>query len=519
MLKVNDIYMGNIDAKNELLEGTDEESSRFLNAYVVPPSLPLDKFYKKLKYYVVGLKGTGKTALLRYIALQLEAQGSQTQMILFKSQIKEELRKDFSRAARVKLTEDNLENFDGVDFEAVWRWFIYRKIVEAVKDQGVDLVEQNENFEKFSELVNADTYDDTKKGLFSRLIPRIKKGHIEISHSPKLGLDLEWDANGKANVDFNALVQKADEAFSGLTGSENRLNIFFDELELNHNNEKQYKRDTQLIRDLIVSLEAVNAVARARKINVCLYAAIRSEVMNSVESLGKEINKPISDFGTEILWNKPGADSSQQPLLNIIDQRINIAREERGMERLSSPGIWREYFPSKIVNKSPQVYILHNSWYRPRDIVRLLLIAQEQDASATSFSVQAFEAIRKKYSSASWVEMTEELRSKYKPSEIEGIKSLLYGFKGITTVGELNLRSGEVATESADAAALFKKYSVKEILRDLFRIGVIGNIEPGPSRNMRFSFRGDDDIIFSKEIFVHNALRAHLSLQYSSNRD
>ncbi|NHT74267.1 hypothetical protein G8E10_00695 [Rhizobiaceae bacterium CRRU44] len=514
MLKISDIYMGSIDAKNELLEGTDEEAQSFLAAFVVPPSLSIDKFYKKLKYYVVGLKGTGKTALLRYIALKLESQGSKTQMILFKSQIKEELRKDFSKAARVKLTEDNIDSFDGTDFEAVWRWFIYRKIVEAVRDHSTGFVEQNEQFEKFSELVNADTYGDDKKGLLARLIPKIKKGHIEISHSPKLGLDLEWDSEGKANVDFNALVQKADEAFSSLTGSNNRLNILFDELELNHNTEKQYKRDSQLIRDLIVSVESVNAVAKAKKINICIYAAIRSEVVNSVESLGKEVNKPISDFGTEILWNKPGVDSSQQPLLNIIEQRINIAREKTGLDKLTSQEVWRQYFPDKIIKLQPQVYILHNSWYRPRDIVRLLLIAQDQDTTATFFSVQAFEAIRKKYSTASWVEMTEELRSKYKPSEIDGIKSLFYGFKGISTVGELNARSVVVGLENTDAKELFKKYSVQEILRDLFRIGVIGNIDPGHNRNMRFSFRGDDEIIFSKEIFVHNALRAHLSLQY-----
>jgi hypothetical protein len=156
---------------------------------------------------------------------------------------------------------------------------------------------------------------------------------------------------------------------------------------------------------------------------------------------------------------------------------------------------------------------LHNSWYRPRDIVRLLLIAQDQDLNATSFGVQAFEAIRKKYSSACWVEITEELKSKYKSLEIEGIKSLFYGFKGISTVGELNVHSDYVASEYPEARALLKKYGVKEILRDLYRIGVVGNIEGGRGGNMRFSFRGDDDIIFSMDVFVHNALRAHLSLK------
>jgi hypothetical protein len=248
---------------------------------------------------------------------------------------------------------------------------------------------------------------------------------------------------------------------------------------------------------------------------LCLYAAIRSEVLTSVESLGKEINKPLTDFGSEILWNRPGLDDTSQPLLDIIERRINNARIERALEPFGSQKLWASYFPGSIHGQNPQQYILHNSWYRPRDIVRLLLAAQEQYPDDVSFSVQALEAIRKKYSTASWVEMTEELKAKYKAPDIDGIKYLFYGYKQVLSLAELTARANDIAEDHSEVKALLQKASVKQVLKDLYRIGAVGNIEKrsdGRSKKMRFSFRGDDEILFEQDIFVHNALRGHLSI-------
>ena len=101
MLKLKDIQLGNIDAKNELLSNTDEEIARFLASFVIPPVLNIEKYYSRQKYFIVGSKGTGKTALLRYVSLKLEEDSeSISSFVLFKSDVDEDLRKDFARAAR-----------------------------------------------------------------------------------------------------------------------------------------------------------------------------------------------------------------------------------------------------------------------------------------------------------------------------------------------------------------------------------------------------------------------------------
>jgi len=513
MLKLKEIHLGSTDAKNEVLSNHPEEIARFIKSYVKPPALALEKFSSREKYYIIGLKGTGKTALLRYVSLKLEENDNAiSRFILFKSDIDEDLRKDFSRAARIQVATENSDQFDGDDFETVWRWFIYRKIVEAVSDGDIQTFQRNSALSQFCEIVNSEALTKPEKSGLTRLIPQIKKGNIEISQSPKLGLEFDWDENGRAKVNFNDLVRQADKAFGELSPDQQRLNLFFDELELNYSTSKQYQRDSRLVRDLIISIEKINATAKTKGINLCLYAAVRSEVLGSVDALGKEINKPMTDFGSEIIWNRPGLDATQQPLLNIVEQRINNARIEHNLKALSSQELWQQYFPSSINNQRPQVYILHNSWYRPRDIVRLLVIAQEQYPDETAFSLQAIEATRKKYSSASWTEITEELKAKYKASDIDGIKYMFYGFKQIMNIAELSDRANLMAVDHTETAELLKKCTIKDLLKDLYRIGVIGNIEPGRNDRMRFSFRGDDEILFDKNIFVHNALKSHLSI-------
>ncbi|OAV66457.1 hypothetical protein Barb6_02595 [Bacteroidales bacterium Barb6] len=52
-----------------------------------------------------------------------------------------------------------------------------------------------------------------------------------------------------------------------------------------------------------------------------------------------------------------------------------------------------KYFTSSYQNKPIQEYILHQTWYRPRDIVKMLSIAQQQFPDETTFSHSVFDAM------------------------------------------------------------------------------------------------------------------------------
>ena len=507
-MKLSQIHLGNIDAKNELLSDTPEERERFLESFEVPPNLHVDWYLKKQRYFVTGLKGTGKTALLRYLALQAEEEScTKTSFVLFKSDIDEDFRKGFTQAARRSVTDNNTETISNDDYEYVWRWFIYRKLVSLVENDGINLFQLNSIYSEFKAIVRSPSNSSEEdKGLLS-LIPKIKRGNITISKDPSATFEFEWNDKNEATINFNSLVRKADEKFKELIPGDDSLNIYFDELELNYNSKKQYERDAKIIRDVIVTVNKINSISKSKHFKICIYSAIRSEVQSSVDSLGKEINKILSDFGTEIMWNRPGIDASQQPLLNIVNKRLRSSSSS-SVKSLSDECLWTHYFPNQIQNKTSKEYILHNSWYRPRDIVRLLKTAQDQYPEEDSFKHYIFDAIRKKYSELSWVEITEELKSRYKGEEISSIKRLLYGGKQHFTFFELKERTEKLKEFYPDVTCLLENHNIPKILSDLYRVGAVGNINDG---RLRFSFRGDHEILLEQTCFLHNALKAHLS--------
>lgn len=511
-MELGQIYFGKSDAKNEVLTNSPEELERFTAAFVEPPALSVKKFQDREKYFIVGPKGTGKTALLRYVSAKLDKEeDGHSSFILFKSEIDEDLKKEFAKAARVQVTQENSDDFAGEDFEQVWRWFTYRKIAAAVVDNPIEPFQKTADLNSFIAIVNSEDFGNQEPSGIFKLIPKIRKGKIEISKSPMLGLEFDWDDSGKAKVDFGYLVRQADTAFEKLIPNTSRLNIFFDELELNYGTSKQHTRDSWLVRDLIVTVEKINATCKKKGFPICLYAAIRSEVLNSVDSLGKEINKPLFDFGSIIKWNSPNVGDNEQPLLEIVVRRINNARTASGLTELIASEIWETYFPDLILGKyAAQEFILHNSWYRPRDIVRLLSTAQEQYPRENSFRRQTIENVRRQFSQDSWVEMTEELKANYKPSEISGIKNILYGFKRRFNLGDLTVHAAQVAENYADTAKLLEKHQIKIIASDLYRVGILGNISEDGKH--RFSFRGDENILYGQMLFLHIALRPTLSL-------
>lgn len=65
---------------------------------------------------------------------------------------------------------------------------------------------------------------------------------------------------------------------------------------------KEYQRDIQLVRDLIIAVDRFNELCKGAKYDIHVITSVRSEVIHSVHSAGYEINKSIEDFGVSISW-------------------------------------------------------------------------------------------------------------------------------------------------------------------------------------------------------------------------
>ena len=513
-LQLKDLYFGNIDAKNELLINSAEEHERFLSGFLLPPTVIEDDLLSGRKYFITGMKGIGKTALLRYLDLRLrKKEHYQTALLLFKSDITDSDKKAIIRIGG-KTTVANPEMPDDTDFsyETAWKWFLYRVIVEYQEQTGSKKIfKENADWERFIQCINAPLNNDERSGIKS-FIPSLSKGKVKIASSPSIELDFDWDDKEKRLIDFSALLKQVDRLFSRLTPTSEAFTLFIDELEVDTSSEAKQTHDKKLIRDLIIAIERFNSGCFSRNYNVRIIAALRSEVLSAIELTGKEVNKIISDFGVPIIWNRGGITLKDHPLLKIIELRLQYSetynsrnhdyREERA---------WDRYFPAQLSSKPSEAYILNMTWLRPRDIVRLLNIVRDASPSSTNFNDNAIAISRKEYSLQSWIELTEELSIRYTKEDIEGIKYIFSGFTRYFNVQTFQNHIMDRAELYPPVESLHKRHKCSTLLMDLYNVGVIGNndktwVKGKLKLKQRFNYKGDYFPVLDKEFVVHNAL-------------
>lgn len=516
-IELQDMYLGKTDAKHELLENTKEEIERFENSFLIPDNIIIDDFLESRTHFIMGLKGTGKTSLLRYIGLKAnDMTETYSTFILFKSQFDKQNKEDFTKASNTFMVDIKRTKGDS-DFVEAWTWFFHQYIVKMVDEQNLTVFERDKNWEKYKACISSMENNNESKGLH-KYFPRIKHGNVEVGANfqainGKLGLDFEFSDSKKTKVKFGSILNEVNMFYSNLTKGTGKMFIMFDELELSITSDKENSRDARMVRDVIIAINKFNNMSRANGCSLTIIAAIRSEVMTSVSTLGKEINKIVTDFGIKIYWHQAGGDINTHPILQILSKRLISAEIACGLGMSSSEEIWNKYFPKTVQGIDTPRYILHQTWYRPRDIVRLLTVAKNQFPRKKQFDQEVFDAIRKNYSEESWIELTEELTVTYSIEQINGIKRLLYGYKPYFSYGDIDSHATKICELESDIENLLKEHKLGDILKQLYKIGFIGNVTKSNNTNRyRFSYRGDDELLLNMNMMVHFALRPHLSI-------
>ena len=363
-------------------------------------------------------------------------------------------------------------------------------------------------------MVNIFSSIEKKKQSF---FPNIKKGTLQIlaaALSAKVGIELEkTPERSYQSISFSEFLQKVERAFSRLNADQKgTLYIFLDELELGYMSKKQYQRDSCIIRDLIVSVSYINDFCKKYKFPIKIITSVRLEVLMSISAIGKEINKVVEDFGTLISWHQAGGDDREHPLIRIIMKRLLFAEELLEIKE-NIENIRKKYFPNeRIQNKTVERYILDNSWYRPRDIVRFLNLAKDHAPNESSFTHSIFDGIRKTYSIKSWTECLEEMKARYNNEQLEALKIIFNGWKREFTSEEFSDRV--LACKRQDTRLeVFKEKKVGELLENLYRVGIIGNkYMDFNTMKYRFVFRGDEGLFLDKKMMIHSALVPVFSL-------
>jgi len=506
-MELKDINFGDVDAKNEILKQKRTGGRDFFNSYSIPSKIDITEYLDGRKYFILGLKGTGKTALLRYLHDKVIHEDKLSELILFKSHVTEEDRQHLSKGAGFQIVStDDVPTFIQ-DFKESWKWLIYQKI--AAKMQSADI--NSSSASKLYKLTG--TSNSRLTSTLGALFSKISSGSIKFSGEAlgvavDVGIELDR-TKGTAEISLSSVNRVCAELLNDI--DHQAIYLFFDELELFHQTSDQFDRDRRIIRDLVYAIAQINGDSAEHGRTLFLVSSLRTEVLHSVLELGHEIGRDVDDYGEKLDWSDV-KDAPDHPLLNLIAKKISVS------SGVDEADVWKKFFPTNINNQEYYRFILNSSLYRPRDIVRLLRVARDYKKDSSTFTTAHFDQTSTEYSKQTWLEITEELLASYSTQEISALQRFLLGFNTHFFKSDVEARWQKRYKTDKEVQALFDRKGVNNILADLYRIGVLGNdfiakrAHGGTNRRYRWIFRGNTSLNDSERMAIHKSLWKHLSL-------
>ena len=497
-----DIKFGKTDASNELMEFGDDY---YLSSFLEYERYRIEDFFEGRKYFILGRKGTGKTALLKYMECKLRDKSENLVIpIRFKSDFDEVDRSNIKRTsflAQEEVIENNNEKLKS--YVSPWQVYLIYQIFKHNNSKNAE----------YSVFYNNKEYTLIWKLLLmiygenggNNIVPKISKGLINISVGTQ-GIDANLAAEIELNnnkINYVLTAKKIIDMYQSLSFSRTPVYILIDELELSVKSKKQREADIELVRDLIIAIDRMNRISKDKLYDVHFYASVRTDVVDSVLSSGYEINKCIEDYGVTIEWYQRGGNYVDSPLLKLLEKKINASEKEKNL-KTESNDVWETYFENKIQGMEIRKFLLNFSWYRPRDVIMMMTFAQEYcDKETERFNQRVFDRAIQQYSNKMWNEVSEEISLKYTQEDMKAIKKILTGIQVPFGFSDINSRMKELAGHYDCVEKFSNKYKMTDVLEMLFDWGIVGN----SGERMVFSFLGYKEMDITKPMIIHTPLR------------
>lgn len=523
-MKISDIYAGKPDATDEIRERGYEE---FANNYIQPTGIDVDKLASTeygTPFFVMGDKGTGKTALLHYLENYVRTIDSSacSSFISFENDFSSVEKKQFNDISHSISTSIAIENTVAsigqndveCDFSYIWRWQIYQKVINDHELFNGGLFVANDKWDDFTREINkiSKTVSDGKMRIPAKVSFSIDTNPQIGSISPTVSvepMDLSKRSfdHEKSYGEFVRIIEKADSLIQSVTRTDIPYYIFIDELEAYRGESGTFYRDLRMIRDLLFTVKRINSVFGSGTKIIC---SVRLEILNAINRFvqSNQLHKIMQGYDERLTWEHTNTNSFSHPIIGVLLRRIQIAEEKNAGHSVSTDYIIKNWFVSSVYNMHICTYILDNTWHKPRDIVRLLLSAQSKNSKNSScFNQNTFETFMPAYSRQCLDEVREEMRALYTADDIECVFNCMQGFKVVFSYEEIVKRAKTLYPNSTFAKDTYT------VLNDMYRIGVIGNTLSDNSSS-RWVYKEQYKFFIDSPwlIVIHPSLRIELSV-------
>lgn len=342
------------------------------------------------KRYIIGRKGTGKSAILQKIRLM-----ANEDPLLFFEDIS---LRDFPFADFKIMEDKSLANKS--KYIVAWKILLllsYIKMMLAdesimnyrAKDELREFIEENfPNGISIPETIRQ--IKDNNNKLSVKMLPFLSG---ETANKRSVTLD------GK--VHFNALEKELELILQKAKSNESTYFLLIDELDEGYKRENE--RQNSVIMSLLRATEEISRFFRSNSIKCYPILALREDIFDSLED--NDLNK-LDDYILRLNWS--AEDGGAWSLKNIVEKRIGASIKSKYGNLISSLDYWGLVTEENNTGKDLWSYICALTFCRPRDIVKIMKYCKNTKGRLTLDDIHAIE---NNYSQWLYNEFRDEVQS------------------------------------------------------------------------------------------------------------
>lgn len=377
--KFSDIEWGEDEAKND--ENLDDYFVEFPE-------------YKDIingnKRYIIGRKGTGKSAILQKIRLM-----SNEDPLAFYEDVS---LRDFPFADFKNMEDKSLANKS--KYIVAWKILLLLSYINMIlRDASVTDVRMKDELQNFitENFPNGITIPET--------ISQIKEKNNKLSVR-MLSVFTGETANKSVitldgKVHFNKIEKELEEILKYVKGKESKYYLLIDELDEGYKRENE--RQNSVIMSLLRATEEIARYFRQYDINCCTVLALREDIFDSLED--NDLNK-LDDYILRLNWNAEWDDPWS--LKNIVEKRIEASLIKKYGDLVTSSDYWSLVVEDGSIDISLWSYICALTFSRPRDIVKIMKYCRNIEGK---LMIEDIHGIENNYSQWFYNEFRDEVQS------------------------------------------------------------------------------------------------------------
>ena len=431
-------------------------------------------------FFVVGKKGTGKSAIYRMLENESFLHGSIV------------INKDFGEfpfEKLLQLQDDDLAQPN--QYQTIWKNVILNLFIQNISKLPE---EDNDYYKQISEYNRM--YIGNAIDLHKDIITKSEKKQGNIFFK---GLDCGIEKQTTNNYDCNDVnITMTNTVLSDLivnylmtTSFDNKIVIQFDRLDDNYNQYQDIEAYYQAMISLFKAVYGFNQMLRSKAIkNAKIVLYIRSDIMKAMATRDAESAR-WDDFRVDLQWNVNNMrDVENSNLMRMVNKRISASSDDLSNKTfndvfdidrsmLKKCGIQYNLFSSLVLQ----------TLFRPRDLIKLIKTLQNEILQEGCFNESVYKIALKKYSN--WL-VNSEIANEINPVLGGDYK---YTIELLRLCGSKAL-SVKKFTERYNSVKHEFGFSALELLEYLYSVGIIENTwkDSKTNKNMHRSiFRNEGD--------------------------